>query len=205
MKPDPAGATSATISLREYLEAKIEGERELNRNFRDATAAEFRIYKETLLKETREARENVVAKLEVLNELRKAVETDRSLFIRGDKYDADMKGRDLKIEAAASVGLTKTESVERLLGARLDVLEKWQAMASARTMTIETSAARLDVLERWQAKVASLEGDVSTSHARLSALEEWRSKLLGIGLILGLLAGIVGAAIMRVLMGMFGK
>jgi len=127
MKPDPAGATSSTISLREYLEAKIEGEREMNRNFREAQAAEFSIFKETSSKEIAEARQNVKEKMETLNELRRAVEQDRAQFVRIEKFDADMKARDAKVDAVATAAYAKTDGVERLLATRLDILEKWQA------------------------------------------------------------------------------
>jgi hypothetical protein len=181
MRPDPAGSSASVISLREYLEAKIDGERELNRNFRAASAAEFGVFKESLQKETREARENVIAKLEVLNELRKAVETDRSLFVRVEKFDAEMRARDSKIESVTNAAYTKTDAVERLLGARLDVLEKWQA------------------------KSGDLETSVGKNDARIKAIEDWRNKLLGIGIMVGLVSGLVGAFLMRLIGGLFGK
>jgi hypothetical protein len=183
MIPDPAGSSASVISLREYREAKIDGERELNRNFRAASAAEFGVFKESLQKETREARENVIAKLEVLNELRKAVETDRSLFVRGDKFDAEMRARDSRIEALGSNSSTKVEGVERLLGSRLDGLEKWQA----------------------QIQSADLKTAVGGHDTRIQALEDWRNKLLGIGITVGLVSGLVGAFLMRLISGLFGK
>lgn len=181
MKPDPAGATSSQISLREYLEAKIEGERELNRVFRNATSEEFRVFKESSAKEIAEARETVKDKMEVLNELRKAVETDRSLFIRGDKYDADMKARDAKIENIASASSAKTDAAERLLSSRVNALETWQAKSGDLSTTVEKN------------------------EIRIKAMEDWRNKLLGIGVMIALFAGLVGALLMRLIAGVFGK
>jgi hypothetical protein len=172
VKPDPAGATSSTISLREYLEAKIEGEREINRNFRAAAKEEFFAFRENLTKETDDARLTIAEKMEVLNELRRAVETDRSLFIRVDKYDADMKARDAKIEALG-----------QLIGSRIDPIEKWQAGIVA----------------------AGLPAEVASQAQRIKAQEDWRNKLLGIGVMIVLFGGLVGALLMRLLSGVFGK
>lgn len=181
MQPDPAGSSSPQISLREYLEAKIQALDQSGKDFRTAQSAEFKEFKANLTKETREAQANVAAKMEVLNELRRAVETDRSLFIRVDKYESDVKARDGKLESVAASAYAKTDSAERLLSSRVSSLETWQA------------------------KSGDLSSTVDKNEARIKAMEDWRNKLLGIGVMIALFAGLVGALLMRLLSGVFGK
>jgi hypothetical protein len=159
MRPDPAGSSSSQISLREYLEAKVDGERELNKTFRDSAAKEFELFKESLAREIREAAQNVSDRLKLLNELRAEVISDRANFVTREKYDAEMGARNI----------------------------------------------RVDLLERWQAKASDLDKDVGDHGTRIKTLEDWRNKLLGIGITVGLVSGLVGAFLMRLISGLFGR
>jgi hypothetical protein len=183
MKPDPAGATSSQISLREYLEAKIDAECRQNKIFREAQAKEFDLFKESQAKEIREAAANVSDRLKLLNELRAEVIQDRANFITREKYDAEMGARNVRVE----------------------LLEKWQASRAGFHDQVAALQATVSGLERWKNENASIAAVVDAVDKRLDAMETWRSKLLGVWLGIGFLAGLAGAALMRVLTGFFGK
>jgi hypothetical protein len=148
MKPDPAGATSSQISLREYMEAKV-----------DSLTSEFRTYQKTMEVSLKLAAEGIEGRLKLLNELRAEVLSDRANYVTRDKYEAEMVGRNLRIEA----------------------IDKWIAAASG------------------------TETEIATSQARIKALEDWKNKLLGLGVMIALFSGLVGALVMRLFSGVFGK
>jgi len=180
----------------EVLVERVKHERELNKTFRDAATDEFRTFKASLSKEIMTAAAAVDKELAHLNELRREVTTDRGLLVRIDKYDADVKGRDNKLDA-----------LEKSLGSRLELLERTSSERAHLVSQFGTSLQRLDVLERWQSELKSvnLSETVGKHEARIKSQEDWRNKLLGIGVMIALFAGLVGALLMRLFTGVFGK
>ena len=212
MKPDPVGSTRSEISIREYFEAKLQASNEINQAYNEAQRkalelqaeeyerrfdvlrAEllaavnsqvntFNVFKESLAREMVEGKQTVKDKMEVLNELRRAVETDRSLFIRADKYDSESGARSARIEA----------------------LERWQVKSQAVHMSVAQLETRIGTIEQWQNKNGDLGTTVGKNEARIKGMEDWRNKLLGIGVMIALFSGLVGALLMRLLAGVFGQ
>jgi hypothetical protein len=75
---------------------------------------------------------------------------------------------------------------------------KIQHDASEQALTLATVQleSRLEKLNELRGNVIS-KGEFDAVEKRVAALEKWQAKIVGIGVVLGLFAGFIGAVIMR--------
>ena len=102
-------------------------------------------------------------------------------------------------------GAEETVSLRQYVDTNFELRDKAlkiQHDASEQALTLATIQleSRLEKLNELRGNVTS-KGEFDAVEKRVAALETWQAKIVGIGIVLGLLAGFVGAALMR----LFGK